>query len=692
MNQVSRRHFLAAAAAMGASVAWAQFQPGRSRLTWHERRDLYSEGVASGDPEPHSVLLWTRRPFLNDHETCLQVEVAEDEAFSRVVATTDAYVSSSSDWTARVLVGNLRPSSVYWYRFTDASGWGSRVGRTLTAPADDDPRSVRFAFVSCQNINYGGALNAYRRMIFEDERALEADRLGFVLHLGDFIYEGVLYPEDFPQGVLGRRVRDVVRLPHGEQIANSHVPATVDDYRTLYRTYLHDPDLQDARARWPFVPIWDNHEFSGRGWQSLQIYQVEPRPSQTRKVAANQAWFEYQPARIRKSSGASLHRFDAPRVFDAPIKQFDEHGLGQEPNNLAAIGSLTSYRTLRWGRNVELIITDQHSYRSEEPSGHPETAALSSGQLAWLISQEALEILDAGRAYAHGRAPNSIRFGNINVRNFRRHQPPQTILGIEQKEWFLHRLRASTATWKIWGSPTGTLDCRVDLQNLPQGLKTSWPTASHGILLPGFQTDFSMAYMERAEIYALVRDSGISGFVTVAGDRHSFWAGLAAPALRSEAFEPVGIAFITGAIAAASLADILAFGLPRDHLLCQLMQSSVIADSQPVINMLFRHGVRSCVEYTRTGDADRARCLSNPELAPHLRFLDSGGNGYSTVRASSDALECEFVCIPKPIERANRVDGGPVLYRVIHRAPLWGEQERPQLDQFIVEGNSALLL
>ena len=191
--------------------------------------------------------------------------------FTRVVATAAAPVSAASDWTCRVLVGGLKPSRVYWYRFTDPEGFGSRVGRTITAPAVDDARPVRFVFVSCQNAN-DGAQNAYRRMIFEDERAAEAERIGFVLHLGDFIYEIVWYPEDRPQGMYDRRLRDIVRYPHGEKIRDFHIPTTVEDYRAVYRAYLSDPDLQDARARWPFVNMWDNHEFSWLGWQSLQRF------------------------------------------------------------------------------------------------------------------------------------------------------------------------------------------------------------------------------------------------------------------------------------------------------------------------------------------------------------------------------------------------------------------------------------
>jgi len=403
MSRISRRAFLAVAAAMGATAAWGSPLGKNYHSVWRERRDLFPEGVASGDPDSNSVLVWTRRPPVGEKLAGkLNVEVAEDELFTRVVATATAPISAASDWTCRVLVGGLKPNRVYWYRFADSEGLGSRVGRTITAPEVDDARPVRFVFVSCQNAN-DGAQNAYRRMIFEDERAPEADRIGFVLHLGDFIYEIVWYPEDRPQGMYDRRLRDIVRYPHGEKIRDFHVPTTVEDYRAVYRGYLSDPDLQDARARWPFVNMWDNHEFSWLGWQSLQRFEGKTFPAQTRKVAANQAFFEYQPARITKPSGPSFDRFDPPQVVDAPVTRFDEHGLGQEPNNLAAIGSLKGFRALCWGRNVELIVTDQRTYRSEEPTDRPEAKSLSSDDFPEFIPEDAMEILDAGRTYNGGR-------------------------------------------------------------------------------------------------------------------------------------------------------------------------------------------------------------------------------------------------------------------------------------------------
>src|SRR6267142_2047024 len=249
------------------------------------------------------------------------------------------------------------------------------------------------------------------------------------------------------------------------------------------------------------------------------------RPAQTRKVAANQAFFEFQPARMAKPGGPSLDKFAAPHVTDTPVTQFDDHGLGQEPNNLTAIGSLTGYRALRWGKNVELIVTDQRSYRSEDPTDHPEADALESRDFLQFVSQEALEILDAGRTYDGGKPPSSIHFGKVEIPNYRKDQPPQTILGAAQKKWFLERLQNSRATWKIWGNTTGTLDLRADLQNLPEGIGKPWPIAGYAASPTG---DHGVAYFERGEIYDFIRDHGITGFATVAGDRHSFWAGLAA--------------------------------------------------------------------------------------------------------------------------------------------------------------------
>jgi alkaline phosphatase D len=524
-------------------------------------------------------------------------------------------------------------------------------------------------------------------MIFEDQRAPESDRLGFVLHLGDFIYEMVWYPEDRPKGYLGRVLYDVVRYPHGEKISDFHIPVTVDDYRAVYCGYLHDPDIQDARARWPFICIWDNHEYSWQGYQGLQVFGGETRPAQTRKVAANQAWWEYQPARVKKPSGPSLTTFDPPSVSDTPVTNFDAHGLGQEENNLAAIASLQAYRATRWGANLDLFITDQRSYRSPEPDP-PEAGEFFDKQFPYFVPEEAMEIWDAGATYGGGHPPATIPFAGKDISNSRRDQPAPTLLGVEQKAWFLSQLKASRAPWKIWGNSLATLSLRADPQNLPPG-SPSWGGA-------GFASfggsDWSTFIAERGEIYDAVREAGVTGFTILAGDRHAFWAGLPSKSLPPKPFVPVGLEFVVGSISSPGMLESAERGLKKDVPLRGIYLADRPGSSrpEPTINMLLRHGVRSALEYASSGDIDKARALSNRDLSPHVSFVDVGGNGYATVRVTPDVLETEFVCVERPIARSTSPDGGPLRYRVLHRARLWKHGVPPSLEQQVLEGAPTL--
>ena len=194
------------------------------------------------------------------------------------------------------------------------------------------------------------------------------------------------------------------------------------------------------------------------------------------------------------------------------------------------------------------------------------------------------------------------------------------------------------------------LDTRADPQNLPDGLTERWPGAGYS----NTSIDYGGAYSERAEIYDLVRDAGITGFAIVSGDRHSFWAGYAAKSLPPKAFEPVGVAFITGSISSPGQVEALENGFPRDHVLRPLFMADRPGGERPqaAVNMLLRHGVRSCLEYARSGDLAAARAVSNPDLSPHLEFVDMGGHGYATVRLSSGEIATEFVCIPRPSSAA----------------------------------------
>src|SRR5262249_47468959 len=99
-----------------------------------------------------------------------------------------------------------------------------------------------------------------------------------------------------------------------------------------------------------------------------------------------------------------------------------------------------------------------------------------------------------------------------------------------------------------------------------------------------------------------------------------------------------------------------------------------------------KRGVRASLTLSKTGDVNAAMAQTNNEFSPHLSFIDWGGPGYTVGRVSSDGLIAAFVCIPRPIERSTTPDGGPLAYRVRHRAKLWKASEAPALEQTVVEG------
>jgi alkaline phosphatase D len=682
---LSRRDFAVAAAAMGASLAFSSSPAHASKRIWKERRDLFPQGVASGDPTFDSVILWTRNPpATGSAVSTLTVEVAEDTAFQNVIATATVVPAAENDWTVRVLAASLKPATTYWYRFTDAEGMGSRVGRTRTAPADTDDRPVNFAFVSCQDQNTGYN-NAYRRMLYDDRQNPAAEQFDFVLHLGDFIYEMVWYPEDRSKPYYGRKIREIIRYPTGRKIADYHIPIDLDDYRAAYRGYLTDPDLMDARASWPFICMWDNHEFSWQGFQAMtDDGDGKVVGAQTRKVAATQAWFEYQPARVAKAGDPDWNRYDAPQVKDAEVTTFDDHGLGQEPNNLTAVHALRLYRHLRWGNNVDLLLTDNRSFRQYFALNDESAAGYDTSKFIDVFPQEAMYILDAGKTYDGGNPPDTISFGGKQLPNYRKDKDPQSMLGKEQKAWFLEHLRAAKAPWKIWGNSQGSLNARVDMKNLPVEFG-KWPGRDYGMF---WIEDWAGYRHEQGEILDFVKANGITGLTSVCGDRHGSLAGLQSKSLPPDAYEPLALEFVGTSISTPGTVEVYEARVHDDEPLhALLMRRPAGKPSEPMVNFSIMHGVAASLTYDKTGDLKQALAKSNPEVAPHLVFADLGAHGYSAVRASSDVLETEFVCIPPPIERSATDDGGPVLYRVRFRAKLWQPGQAPKLEREVTEGS-----
>ncbi|MGH3089935.1 MAG: alkaline phosphatase D family protein, partial [Rubrobacteraceae bacterium] len=241
----------------------------------------FSLGVASGDPRPDGVALWTRlAPAPLDHgggmpdrEVAARWEVAEDEGFRKVVRRGEEVASPSLAHSVHAEVEGLRPGRWYFFRFK-AGGETSAVGRTRTAPERGVPE-MNFAFASCQKWDEG-FYSAYRRM--------SGDDLDLVFHLGDYIYE---YGVGESGGARGAPVPEQFR---GEA-------TTLDDYRLRYALYKTDADLQAAHAAFPWVVTWDDHDVDN-DYAGDDSENSDPRERfLARRAAAYQAFYEHMPLR-----------------------------------------------------------------------------------------------------------------------------------------------------------------------------------------------------------------------------------------------------------------------------------------------------------------------------------------------------------------------------------------------------------
>ncbi|WP_199580479.1 alkaline phosphatase [Blastococcus sp. TBT05-19] len=318
--QLSRRRALQLAAATGTGLAAAAATTGSASATPPGRRSpVFGHGVASGDPLPRSVVLWTRvtptpaaTPGSGQGPAAdVEWEVAADPGFRRIVRRGSVRTGPARDHTVKVDADGLSPATGYWYRFRCA-GALSAVGRTRTAPAADAtvPR-LRMAVVSCANLQ-AGWFTAYRHL------AARSD-LDLVVHLGDYLYEYA--PGEY-------QARDVVVRPHD--------PATeivsLSDYRRRHAQYKTDPDLQALHAVAPWVVTWDDHESANDAWSGGAENHTEGAEGawRARRAAAQQAYAEWMP--VRYEAGGQL------------------------------------YRRLRFGRLASLSMLDLRSHRDQQAS------------------------------------------------------------------------------------------------------------------------------------------------------------------------------------------------------------------------------------------------------------------------------------------------------------------------------------
>lgn len=344
---VSRRLFLAYAAALAATPLLAERARGQAIDKPVFASNPFTLGVASGDPDDQSVVLWTRlapKPLepdggMSTDAIRVRWEIATDDAMNHIVRRGDAIASPDLAHSVHVEANGLEPDRWYFYRFR-AGDVDSPVGRTRTLPlASASPDQLRFAFASCQHWE-AGYYTAYDHMA--------KDELDLVFHLGDYIYEG-------PGKADSLRTHERGLL------------MTLDDYRIRHAQYRSDALLQSAHARCPWFVTWDDHELSNNyaneidGKAGLTTAQFLAR-----RAAAYKAYYEAMPLRA-----GSL-----PRGKDMQL-----------------------YRKASFGNLAELLVLDTRQYRNDQPNDDkasplndaaldPSTSILGATQRGWL--QDAL--------------------------------------------------------------------------------------------------------------------------------------------------------------------------------------------------------------------------------------------------------------------------------------------------------------
>ena len=311
----SRRAFVggaltaAATVGLGGKAAWATVGHARARVP----AGMFSLGVASGDPDADSVVLWTRLapdPLngggMPPIDVSVHWEVAEDERFRRVVRHGTASARPAWGHSVHVTVAGLRHDRWYWYRFL-SEGQVSPVARARTAPARPRGDALRFLFASCQNWQAG---------FYTAWAHAPAEEPDLVVHLGDYIYEG---------GISASAPRQ----------NNSGEIFTLADYRNRYALYKGDPLLQAAHAMCPWVVTWDDHEVANNYTGLIPQNPAGAATFAARRAAAYQAWWEHQPVRLPKPVGPDLQ----------------------------------IYRRVHWGRLATFHVLDTRQYRSDQVCG-----------------------------------------------------------------------------------------------------------------------------------------------------------------------------------------------------------------------------------------------------------------------------------------------------------------------------------
>ncbi|QDQ28620.1 phosphodiesterase [Chitinimonas arctica] len=518
----------------------------------------FPQSVASGDPQPDAIMLWTRVVPSSADDVASAATPASFSVRVLVTATDNSAglgsngelkgtmavnatvpVYADYDNTIRHKVTGLAAGTTYYYQFV-AGDARSRVGRFKTAPARDaDIAKLKFAVMTCQDwsINHWGA---YSDVLGQD--------LDFMVHLGDYIYETV--GEGFQVGAVESRHTALV-LPNGtfkSGTSGAKYATTLADYRYLYKQYRTDSRLQAVHERFAMVAIWDDHEFSDDCWGDAETYgngtfsatASDNTHQPLRRRSANQAWFEFMPADIYFTTSLA-----------------------------AGVENIRIYRDLQFGKLAHLIMTDERLYRSDHmipeaavnPATGQQVGSIGSRYMvpeATLYGAEALKIDGAKRL----GLPDPLVFVSM--------------LGTSQRNWWKDTMKSSPAAWKLWGNEVSLMRMGVDGSNAIatllalQSVSTLAGNISGALALTGGNVPVAGAIVAAVTAGAAQAAAGAAGtaIATAAatgGDKGAaaVGAGLSAPqaGIAVAAFNAALAAAAGGATAqVAAAAQTIAFG------------------------------------------------------------------------------------------------------------------------------------
>jgi alkaline phosphatase D len=443
----TRRQFLAGAAPLAAAAVLTP-QALAAGLTSARkapafRGGRFASGLMSGDPSPRGITLWTTLDGVGGSGS-VELEVAKDKAFNQVVTRKAIRTSAALDHSVKARVSGLDPYEQYYYRFATATK-DSPVGRFRTALPADSKQPVKFAFFSCQDYTHG-FYNAHEVMADGD--------YDFVVCLGDYIYD-----ESYHSVAGGTGVRDDL-IGKGEPGYTSAIRAgqTLADYRSKYALYRSDASLRKVHQNFPMVVLWDDHEvqdnYAGGAGADGGLPAVQ-QFARKRQAAGYKAFFENMP-------------------YYPPSKD-------------------RIYRSLQFGRTVELLVMDQRQYRADQPCDDAVAPACAD--------------------YSQSRP----------------------FLGRKQMDWVKGRLDKSTAAWKVMANEVMMMPAKV--------LGDAYFTFDSWQGYPG----------EREELLSHIRAKGIKDVVFVTGDIHTFIAGDVRTNLG--AGDPAAIEFVGGSITSQGLGE-----------------------------------------------------------------------------------------------------------------------------------------